>query len=366
MANTPFILLVDDNPKNLQILGEILSEINCSFGVATNGKRAIDSARAALPDLILMDILMPEMDGFEATAKLKDDPLTKDIPIIFLTAKTDTDDIVKGFDIGGVDYVTKPFNAPELLARVKTQLKISSDQKVIQQQKDNLNEMVHILCHDLANPLQVISMIVLSAKNNSEILKNSIDVLTDATNQSINIIELVRYLRALEEGKAEITLSKVDIKKALNLSRDIIEFRYKDKNVKLNENIPDGTYIIAEQYSLVNTVFNNLISNAIKFSYENSEVEINCHKEDNKLICVFRDHGIGIPSELMKGLFRSDAKTTRNGTSGEVGTGFGLPLVKKIMNIYGGEINITSKEISENPDDHGTDIKLTFNLTRKS
>lgn len=365
MSDTPFILLVDDNPKNLQVLGEMLSEINCSFGVATNGRMAIESAKSVIPDLILMDVIMPEMDGYEATVKLKENPDTKNIPIIFLTAKTDLEDIVKGFDLGGVDYVTKPFNTPELLARVKTQLKIAQDQKVIQKQKDNLNEMVHILCHDLANPLQVISMIVLSSKNNPDILKNSIEVMTDATNQSINIIELVRYLRAVEEGKTEINLSKVDVKEALELSMNIVMFRYKDKNIRLKENIPDNTFVIAEQYSLINTVFNNLISNAIKFSYEDSEIEIDCRKDNDKIILVFKDHGIGIPSELMSCLFKSGAKTTRNGTNGEVGTGFGLPLVKKIMNIYGGEINIYSREIKDNPDNHGTDIELIFDSCKE-
>ncbi len=362
MSDTPFILLVDDNPKNLQVLGEMLSEINCSFGVATNGRKAIESAKSVIPDLILMDVVMPEMDGYEATMKIKEDPSIKDIPIIFLTAKTEPEDIIRGFDVGGVDYVAKPFNPPELLARVKTQLKIAYDQKVIQRQKDNLNEMVHILCHDLANPLQVISMIVLSAKHNPIILKNSIEVMTNATNQSINIIELVRYLRAIEEGKTEINLSKVDLKKALELSVKIVLYRYKDKNINLVDNIPDNTFVIAEQYSLINTVFNNLISNAAKFSYEDSAIEIDCRSRDDKLILIFKDHGIGIPSDLMLSLFKSNAKTTRNGTNGEVGTGFGLPLVKKIMNIYGGEIRIYSREIKENPENHGTDIELTFNL----
>lgn len=367
--NVPFVLIVDDNPKNLQVLGEILSEINCSIGVATNGKRALASAKEVHPDLILMDVVMPEMDGFTTTQKLKEDSDTKDIPVIFLTAKTETSDIIKGFEIGGIDYVTKPFNAPELIARVKTQLKITNDQKVIQSQKDNLNEMVHILCHDLANPLQVISMIVQSARGNPASLANDYNVILDSTTQSLNIIDLVRYLRAIEEGKTDLILSPVDLKLAMDKSMEIIEYRFKDKHVTLSTNIEIGTVVIAEEYSLINTVLNNLISNAIKFSYKDSyieiESEIKSEIKSDELTLTFKDHGVGIPKDLMQNLFKSSAKTTRSGTSGEAGTGFGLPLVKKIMHMYGGEICIDSREIAENPENHGTNIILTFKIPPK-
>ncbi len=119
------ILLVDDNPRNLQILGNIL-EGEYETAVAFNGREALAFVRKKRPDLILMDVLMPEMNGFEVCETLQKDPMLKDAPVIFITAKTDTESVVKGFEIGGVDYITKPFNASELLARVKSQLTIKS------------------------------------------------------------------------------------------------------------------------------------------------------------------------------------------------------------------------------------------------
>ena len=120
----PLILVVDDNPQNVQFLGNLLIAREYELGIAENGVKALEFVEARLPDLILLDIMMPEMDGFECCMKLKENHEYSHIPIIFLTAKNETEDIVKGFEVGAVDYVTKPFVGAELLARVKTHLEI--------------------------------------------------------------------------------------------------------------------------------------------------------------------------------------------------------------------------------------------------
>lgn len=130
------ILVVDDNPKNIQVLGEILSEAGYQVGIAQNGVQALKFVASSSPDLILLDIMMPEMDGLETCIRLKESPNTKDIPVIFLTAKTQTEDIVKGFEVGAVDYVTKPFYSTELLARVRTHLQLKLTLKQIQDDLD--------------------------------------------------------------------------------------------------------------------------------------------------------------------------------------------------------------------------------------
>ena len=139
----PLVLIVDDVAKNLQLLGNILKKENYRIAAANNGKQAVAIAGDTSPDLILLDIMMPEMDGFEACRKLKNIPETKDIPIIFLTAKVETADIIKGFKAGAVDYVIKPFNSYELLARVKAhlELKISKD---LLEEKNKLLEILSI------------------------------------------------------------------------------------------------------------------------------------------------------------------------------------------------------------------------------
>ena len=124
VLKTPMILIVDDNLNNLRVLGNILKVRKFEIGVATNGNQALQMANIKTPDLILLDVMMPEMDGFEVCGKLKKNPATENIPVIFLTAKTEMDDIIRGFKLGAADYVTKPFNSFELLARVTTHLNL--------------------------------------------------------------------------------------------------------------------------------------------------------------------------------------------------------------------------------------------------
>lgn len=127
----PVILIVDDNPQNLQMLGSTLDEAGYEAAVAMSGKEALEFLKREKPELILLDIMMPEMDGYSACQRIKADIMTREIPIIFLTARTDTEDIVAGFDAGAVDYITKPFHTRELLARVKTHIQLKKAREEI-------------------------------------------------------------------------------------------------------------------------------------------------------------------------------------------------------------------------------------------
>ncbi|MCP4215902.1 MAG: response regulator [bacterium] len=172
------ILIVDDVPKNLQVLGNILREKQYKISVATNGRQALDMAAGLLPELILMDVMMPELDGFEACKLLKKSADTKDIPIIFLTAKTESEDIVKGFGLGAADYVTKPFNKAELLARVGIQLALARARENIVEleQKNAVLAMAVTASHEINQPLTVL-------QGNFEMLLNSMDAKSLTTKQ---------------------------------------------------------------------------------------------------------------------------------------------------------------------------------------
>ncbi|UCH98739.1 MAG: response regulator [Candidatus Aminicenantes bacterium] len=144
-VKNPLVLIVDDVSQNLKILGDILRAKGYRIAVATNGKQALEVVKKILPDLILLDIMMPEMDGFAACKRLKESPRTKDIPIIFLTAKIETADIVKGLELGAVDYISKPFNSTELLARVNTHLELKKardrEKELIEKLKEALSKV---------------------------------------------------------------------------------------------------------------------------------------------------------------------------------------------------------------------------------
>ena len=150
---TANILIVDDVAMNARLLVNLLQDEDYNLAVATNGQMALDLVDDRKPDLILLDIMMPNMDGYETCRRLKASEDTRDIPVIFLTARTEAEDITKGFDVGAVDYVTKPFNYDELIARVKTHLELKITKDALERSNQEQRKLIHILCHDLINPL---------------------------------------------------------------------------------------------------------------------------------------------------------------------------------------------------------------------
>ena len=154
--SSSLILIVDDNLQNLKVLGNTIKEEGWPLAVASSGKQALDFLKKRKPSLILLDIMMPEMDGYEVCEQIKENPDTCEIPIIFLTAKNDSESVVKGFDVGAVDYVSKPFNAQELLSRVNTHLELQYSKQQLQEKNESQKELLHVLCHDLANPVGAI------------------------------------------------------------------------------------------------------------------------------------------------------------------------------------------------------------------
>jgi DNA-binding response OmpR family regulator len=179
----PLIMVVDDVLKNLQVLGGILREEGYMVSLASSGPQALDMVKNRQPDLILLDVMMPEMDGFKVCEKLKSSDETKEIPVIFLTARVEVESVVNGFELGAVDYVTKPFNKAELLARVNTHLKLKQAQKEIIQleQKNAVLAMALTASHELNQPLTVL-------KGNFDLYQNTLagDQLTDKQQKYLN------------------------------------------------------------------------------------------------------------------------------------------------------------------------------------
>jgi len=352
------ILIVDDITTNLDLLNALLID-QYNVKVANNGPLAIKIAQmGAGPDLILLDVMMPGMDGFQVCEQLKSDPKTKDIPIIFLTAKNETEDIVAGFEAGGVDYLTKPFNPHELLARVKTQILIKMQKDLIIKQNREQKELIHILCHDLANHFGVIVFALELMKINSEKTDNYLNKIKNATSHGIDVINLVREMRTLHEKQIE--LYPVNLNEIVSESMLLLVDRFDRKKIRVNIDIDDSIFVIAEKRSLINTVVNNILTNAHKFSFEDGTVDISVFCDGDKAIMNIEDHGIGVPAEMMEHLFDIGKNTSRPGTNGESGTGFGMSLIKSFVEFYGGSIKVESKDIQEYPDDHGTKISMYF------
>ena len=351
------VLIVDDNLKNIQIAGNIIKrEIECNLSFATNGNEAITKAKKIKPDIILLDIMMPGLDGYETCKILKECPEFSEVPIIFLSAKSDEEDIVKGFTVGACDYVTKPFRGAELIARVKTHLALKRKSELLHQANLEQREIIHILCHDLTNVLFPIKQVLpaLSSKDCSKYREKCVQLLDNG----LNIIALVRKMSILEEGKLE--LSKVSIKQAISDALLIVEEKLARKDLHIELELKQDFFVVAEPISLVNSVLLNLLTNAIKYSVPGELISISACEWEQKVLVTVSDKGVGIPAHILPNIFDFSRSFSMPGTNGEKGTGFGLPLVKKFVDNYGAEITVKSKENLSDAATVGTAVSILF------
>ncbi len=342
-SNSFQILIVDDHQANIKVLGSTLSKEGYKIIVATDGLQALRAVERILPDLILLDINMPNMDGFETCLALKTNERTKSIPIIFLTARIESEDIVKGFELGASDYITKPFKQAELLARVKTQLDLKWKTEKLVDANEKVYELIRVLLHDISNPLTGIKGILELGDEEPEMLIKLRSTLVNATNNCFAIINGVRKMQALEDGKLSLELFPMKIYPNLKDSLYSFEKKLLEKNLAIEWNIPEGITVMVDHTSFTHSVFNNIISNAIKFSNIGGKIVVTAKQEDNWVILSIEDNGLGIPESILNEIFNITKPTTRKGTAGEYGTGYGMPIVKKFVEAFGGKIQVVSK-----------------------
>jgi len=356
----PCLLLVDDTPANIDVLVGLL-KADYDLKVANRGAKALQiCATGERIDLILLDVMMPEMDGFEVCRTLRSAPATRDIPIIFLTARTEVDDIVQGFETGANDYLAKPFRAAELRARVRTHLTVAAQQREIAARNAELKQMLQIVCHDVGNQFAVLSMAVEILTNHPEIdIRKYLPRIAVAVRNGIGLTSLVRELRYAEDKG--VRLEPVALREALDEALMLAEDRIRAKEIGFDVDVPN-LRVRAERCSLTNSVFGNLISNAIKFSPRGSRIGITGEPEQGFVRLSFRDPGIGMSAEAVSKVFDFTQSRSHPGTEGEKGTGFGLPLMHRFVTQYGGAVIVTSREAAAHPDDHGTEFTLRLPL----
>ena len=171
---------------------------------------------------------------------------------------------------------------------------------------------------------------------------------------------MVRKIRSIDEQKLDLVLTPVNLSHALEESLDILKDNYSHKNINLISDIPKDIQIKAERISLINSVLNNILTNAIKFSYPDSEILIQAKNKKGSIILTIQDFGIGMPEKIKNNLFKVTEATSRQGTSGESGTGFGMPLLIRFLDVYSATIAIESKCERESPEDHGTTVTITL------
>lgn len=258
-----------------------------------------------------------------------------------------------------------PFIILKSFSKKNTEMKAISDElqnamQVIQKQNLERKQLLHMLCHDLSNPLGAIDSIFEFYKEDPEIFHEMIDHLQIAVKSGHDVISTVRELLAVEENKKSIRCETIAVSKLIEDAYAILEYKFKEKGVKLDYSIDRDITIFTDASTFLNSILNNLLTNALKFSFEGSSIQLKSWVEGNTTTLQIIDQGIGMPQSLIDKLFRLDKTTTRNGTSGERGTGFGMPIVKKFVELFKGDIHIDSQEKTADSNLHGTTITLHF------
>ena len=350
------ILIVDDVVSNVLLLKVLLKNEKFKTVTASDGLEAIQQAEKELPDLILLDVMMPQMDGFETAMHLKNNPTTAGIPIIFLTALNSTQDIVKGFQAGANDFITKPFNKEELLVRVNHQISLVAAKKLILERTEELRKTIvgrdklySVIAHDLRSPLASIKMVL-----NMMVLGLSEDVIGKEMYQMLQMVNhstedvfslldnLLKWTKS-QIGKLNVVYQDFRIYEVVEGVLDIFSLVSKSKNIQLvNDSI--DTVTVHADVDMVKTILRNLLSNALKFSYEGSQIIIGSQVETDKVIVSVKDSGKGMSAEDKEKLLKTETHFSRYGTNNEEGSGLGLLLCQDFAIKNGGDLWFESEE----------------------
>ena len=373
------VIIVDDLPDNVMQVEKTLQKKGYLCKIATTGIEALELIREIKPDLILLDILMPQVNGIETCKAIKSDESIKHIPVIFLTALNDSSYIIEAFKSGGVDYITKPFNNTELLVRVKSHIDLK---KALEANRENITKLTQanrelnearqlltdlnnakdkffsIIAHDLRNPFQGLfkmTEFILKEKKNlseEEIFSMLADIHSSADKLNRLLENLLTWSR-IQLGKLTVNPESHNLYQIIDFCIQLFLDNAKQKNISITNNVPKDITIFADA-SMVNTVFRNLLSNAIKFTNILGSITINAELQGRNVVITVTDTGIGMSRNEVENIFRIDAKQLKSGTNGEIGTGIGLVLCKELVESNFGSISISSKL------DHGTTFKVTL------
>ncbi len=366
------ILLVDDTPENIDVLNGMLGDFKRK--IATNGERALKIATGpATPDLILLDIMMPGMDGYEVCRRLRADKGTRDIPVIFLTAKTAKEDIVKGFEAGGQDYVTKPFDPNELMERVKTQLKLRHQQKMLENMNEVLEQKVRertaqleesnrkleetfeklkvldeaksnflkLISHEIRTPLNGIvgSTYFLEDMVQDDNLKEFIAMLKESVERLERFAVNALFITQIDTRRDDIQPAPVDLNKALEKALEENRKFAEEKQKSIQLDIPELPPVSGDEKLLTKSLSETL-HNALKFSTE-KEIHLHAAEENNQVMVQIINDAEEIPEEKLKNLTEAfglaDQHMDKN-------SGLGLAIVNACQELMDGSLDIESKE----------------------
>jgi two-component system sensor histidine kinase/response regulator len=341
------ILVVDDQPANIQILGATLGALGHEIIPAGDGLTALKRLAVRPPDLILLDLLMPGLDGFEVCRRIKANSDWRDIPVIFLSAADDKELIVRALDVGGIDFVTKPFSHAELLCRVRTQLTFKATRDRLAQIAEDKDELLGILAHDLKNSLGGMNM-------SAELLHGQIVHYQDQrlTKLAENLLHTSTQALAFVRGYLANAASdqgfvpKLDVANLAEAASRVVwqhQEAAQRKQMQIVTDFPEAEVTVIADFSALIQVLDNLISNALKFSPPGRRIFVCVRGASGSVECLIRDEGPGFSEADRARMFRRYGRLSARPTAGEPSTGLGLSITRKLVQLMAGELRCESQ-----------------------
>ena len=350
------LLVVDDVQTNVLLLKALLGKEGYGILVANNGQEALEVIRNENPDLILLDVMMPGMDGFEVAERLKSEEFRCEIPIIFMTALDDTQSIVNGFKLGVGDFISKPFRKEELMVRIKHQLSLVAARRIIEEKNEELrktiagrDKMYSVIAHDLRSPMASMKMLlntIMMSVEKDKIDPDIFDMLEMSNKTSEEVFSLLDNLLKWTKsqlGKLTVIPQKLDISGLADGVVEVMNSVAEVKHIKLIRTDHESFFVYVD-IEMIKSILRNLISNAVKFSNPDSEIKVGIKAEDGKVIVSVTDSGKGIKKEDQHKLLKDSTHFTTYGPNSEEGSGLGLLLCRDFARKNGGELWFESEE----------------------
>jgi len=351
----PVVLLVDDQPRNLQLLGNALFKNGYDVALAGSGPEALELIEESPPDLVLLDVMMPEMDGFEVCRRLKESGIAPDLEVIFVTAKTQKEDILEGFAVGGVDYITKPIQLPEVLARVKSQVSLKFAKDDLRSANRKLSSVIEtqqrflsILSHDVRAPLYGLKNLLSDVLENEQDLERNdiiemVRTCEDSSSRLASFFEDALVWARNEAGGAEEKDTAFSLSDVLESVRSLLQPIFEQKKVTLSFDLPETSAVVTRLNALT-TVLRNLLSNAVKFTESDTEVTVKVENSGTVVRISVIDSGVGMSKERLASLFDPENRRSTLGTGKEKGAGVGLILCQSLVDKMGSALDVASVE----------------------
>ncbi len=349
------ILIVDDIPTNVMLVQAILKKEGYSLLTANNGVKALQIAQEKHPNIILLDIMMPEMDGYEVLQRLKSNPETNDIPVIIMSALSDMPSIVKGYQLGATEYVTKPFQREELIKRIAHRFELYSIERIKQELEaaiESRDMLYSIVSHDMRTPLGSLKMMnnsvlqMIDREKVGEDIYQMLLLIAKTSEDTFQLLDNLTKWNKFTQHKTQPHRQKTDInsiiESIISIYRPIAEL----KQVTIVSQSIDKELMGEVDVDMIKTIVRNLLSNAIKFSYEGGVVSISTRVEENYVYFNITDSGKGIKNSDKEKLLKTEYFSTF-GTNNEHGSGLGLMICNAFIELHQGKFWFKSEEGKE-------------------